>query len=530
MVAQQEELRVAKGPVPLPARPAVASRVLSWATSHGTVSVAVAVANVAVIGMVVRLWHLGAVGFNSDEAVYAGQGAAIAGDPTLSRFFPVFRAHPLLFQTAVSLAFLGGDPGDVWPRLIAVLFGIATVIAVYFLGAELYGQRVGLVAGLVVALMPYHVVVSRQVLLDAPMLLFATLVLYCVARYCRQRAPGWLIIAAVAMGLAFLTKETAIVLLGGLAMFFVLTPTIRIPLRVVLAAGAIVAALIAVYPLSLLFAGRRTTGQSYLLWQLLRPPNHPLWFYFTTVPPAMGLAVVGLAVGGLFWLRTRSSWREWLLCCWAAVPIVFFTIWPTKGFQYLLPVVPVAAVLAARALVATPLGVHQTGMRRGLRAAAVLAVLVSLAVPTWSRIDPAPTGTFLAGSGGLPGAREAGEWIDANLPLGARALAIGPSMANLVQYYGHRRAYGLSVSPNPISRNPSYEPVDNPDRQLRGGAYQFVVWDAYSAERAPFFSRKLLGYVDKYGGVAIHTQTVAVTARSGTRVPKPVIVVYELRP
>ena len=46
-----------------------------------------------------------ATGFNSDEAVYAGQAAALAGDPELSRFFPIFRAHPMLFQFILSIMF-----------------------------------------------------------------------------------------------------------------------------------------------------------------------------------------------------------------------------------------------------------------------------------------------------------------------------------------------------------------------------------------------------------------------------------------
>jgi phospholipase C len=57
---------------------------------------------------VLRLWHLNALGFNSDEAVYAGQAAAIAGDPALHGLFPVFRAHPLLFQMATSLIYRVG--------------------------------------------------------------------------------------------------------------------------------------------------------------------------------------------------------------------------------------------------------------------------------------------------------------------------------------------------------------------------------------------------------------------------------------
>ena len=106
------------------------------------------------------------------------------------------------------------------------------------------------------------------------------------------------------------------------------------------------------FPLAIVLEGASHRGSSYLAWQLFRRQNHPFDFYLTTVPPAIGLAVLGCAVGGLVADRRNLGWREWLLCTWAIAPIVFFTLTPLKGFQYLLPVAPVAAVLAARALTA----------------------------------------------------------------------------------------------------------------------------------------------------------------------------------
>ena len=123
-----------------------------------------------------------------------------------------------------------------------------------------------------------------------------------------------------------------------------------------------------------------------------------------------------------------------------------------------------------------------------------------------------------------------GAWIEDNTPQGSVFLAIGPSMANLVSFYGHRKAYGLSVSPNPLRRNPSYEPVYNPDAQIRDSHLQYIVWDSFSAARSSFFSDTLMGYVRKYHGRAVHTETVTVTSPEGKPVDKPVIVVYEVRP
>jgi len=524
----------------------------------------------AIIGVAtfMRFWQLAAIGFNSDEAVYAGTAAAIAGDGTLRTMFPVFRAHPLLFQSTLSLLYrLGG--GDVAARLLVAVLGVATIGVVYLLGRVLYGRRIGLVAALLLAVMPYHVGVSRQVLLDVPLTFMATTALYFLARYCRDGGLRTLLTAAAVLGGAVLTKETAIVLVPGVAALWVLHPVLRPgPWPTLLAAG-VTGVVAAVLPISLALSGRTSTGQSYVAWQLFRRSNHTALFYAEVVPPAMGLAVVGAAALGLWVLRPTSSCREGLLAYWALSPLLFFEIWPVKGYQYLLVAAPVAAVLAARALVEirVPLPgllrrmspwLLRTWLRRvprslrqgrvgrvpqwlgavrpvrvprgSIRAVVVAAVAASLVVPSWRTVDPAPTTTFLAGSGGLPAGRETGRWIDANLPLGATVMTIGPSEANIVRFYGHRPALGLSISPNPLSRNPSYEPIDNPDRELRRGAIQYVVWDAFTASRTPFFAARLQHYVDKYHGIVVHTETITIRLGDGSEAEEPVMTVYEVRP
>ena len=189
------------------------------------------------------------------------------------------------------------------------------------------------------------------------------------------------------------------------------------------------------------------------------------------------------AVAGLVWLRREGTWRERLLICWIVVPVLFFTLWPVKGFQYLLPIAPVLAVLAGRTLTRPlPLPRH---WRAGRLAMGVLAAAtaVSLVVPAWARSQPSARVT-LAGTGGLPGGREAGEWILRHVPQGSQLLAIGPSMANVLEFYGHHQVSALSVSPNPHDRNPSYMPVPNPDLALRQGEFQYIVWDAYTASHS----------------------------------------------
>lgn len=485
-------------------------------------------------GAFLRLWGLGELGFNSDEAVYAGQAASIAHHADLSEFFPTFRSHPLLFQSVLSIGFLLGGY-DLFGRVIAAVIGLATVGLTYGTGKTLYGRRVGLAAAAFMALMPYHVIVTRQVLLDGPMVFCTTLTLYLLARHATSARPIWLYAAGGAMGLTFLAKETGILVLGAIYAFYALSPAVRVRIRDLVVAGVVMGAIIAPFPLSMVAAGKSETGGQYLAWQLFRRPNHEWTFYPAEVPPAMGLLVVAFAALGLWLLRRQGSWRERLLLAWIAVPTVFFELWPTKGFQYLLPTAPAVAILAARTVIRWPAATNPVVARLRRHSApitigALATALLLLGAESWQRTQGATAGTFLAGSGGVPGGRETGAWLDANVPTGATVMTLGPSMANIIQYYGHRKALGLSVSGNPLRRNPAYEPILNPDLELRNHELNYIVWDSFSAARSPFFSRAILRYADRYNGRAIYTYSAVIDTPDGRKARKPLIIVYEVRP
>ena len=476
-----------------------------------------------------RFWQLDAVGFNSDEAVYTGTAASIAGNPAMLPIFPIFRAHPVLFQLLLSL-FLGDQVSDWTARALPAAIGVATVAVTYLLGRRLYGHWAGLIGALILAVMTYHVVVTRQVLLDGLMTLCAAGVLYCVVRYSETIALRWLLAAGAMMGATILAKETSIVLAGGLYAYFALTPAVRIRFRHLLLAGATTIVVVLAFPLALTLSGKASTGQNYLLWQLFRRPNHPLDFYLTVVPAALGYLTLAAAVGGLIWLRSENTWRERLLICWCLVPIAFFTVWPVKGYQYLLPIAPVVAVLAGRMI--SRLGTTEFFVSRprwgvSTRIVAATVVVVSALLPTVNAIEPTDQTTFLAGTGGVPGGREAGLWLRDNVPAGAQLLTIGPSMANILQFYGLHQSLALSVSPNPQSRNPSYTPVANPDAAVRTGQVQYLVWDTYTAARTPFFAGKLTELVQRYHGVQVFPPPTGTDATGST--PAPALIIYQVR-
>jgi hypothetical protein len=413
---------------------------------------------------------------------------------------------------------------------------MATVWLTYAIGTRLYGRRVGMLAALLIGVMPYAVVVSRQVLLDGPMSFFAALALYLLVRFVQTERATWLYAAAAALGLAVLSKETAILLLGGAYAFFALTRKTHLRLTQAALALAVLAVTVLPYPLSLKLAGTSSTGGHFLVWQLLRRPNHSWWFYLGTVPAALGFGVVAVVLIGLVVLRRSLSWPEHLLLTWIAAPCLVFEIWAVKGFQYLLPIAVPVAVLASMVIVSVPVPPVARRVRAvsvtsaGLRGLVALAVAVSLAATSWSQVRGSSSdSTFLAGTGGVPGGREAGQWVATNAPTGAKMLALGPSMANIIQFYGKRQVLGLSVSPNPLHRNPVYDPVRNPDLQIRHGDLQYLIWDSFSASRSPFFADHLLAYAERYHGRIVHQEFITVQTSVGP-IKKPVITIYQVRP
>jgi hypothetical protein len=473
-------------------------------------------ASALLLAIALRMIDLGRVGLNSDEAVYAGQAASLAGNPHFIGLFPVVRAHPLLLQVLMSPLYRSGVP-DVTGRYIAALFGIGTVVLVYVLGRVMYDRRVAGLAALLLAVMPYHVTISRQVMLDGPLAFFSTAAVICLAvASTRPARARWLLAAGASLGLAALSKESAFILIGSAFVFLSLVNHLWRPLRFPLAGGVVAITIALAYPVLTAVAGGGHSGQSYLLWQLTRQPNHTFAFYFVSVGAAMGFAVIAFGLLGLVARRITGrefTWRETLLVSWIGVPLLFFEIWPVKGFSYLMPLAPIIALLAARALCPLPAMLARTWRRRAVLLVQIACVL-SIAIPAIAGIAW-PTTSGLAGAGGLPGGRETGRWVDANVPQGARFMTIGPTMSNLIQYYSGRRSDGLSVSPNPLHRNPTYHAIVNADALLKSGDYQYIVWDAYSAQRSPTFAERALELAHRFDGHIVHIEKGSFAGKSG---------------
>jgi len=79
---------------------------------------------------------------------------------------------------------------DAWLRLLSVLFGLATIPLLYWVGEQLFNREVALLAALAGALSPHHIVVSRTVRMYTILPLVSLLALYFAHRFATQTGDG----------------------------------------------------------------------------------------------------------------------------------------------------------------------------------------------------------------------------------------------------------------------------------------------------------------------------------------------------
>lgn len=494
-----------------------------------------------------RFWAVGAVGLNSDEAVYAGQGAALTGNPDLSPHFSIFRAHPLLLQLIVGIVFRFTEVSDVVARVVVVsVFGLGCVLGSYLLAARLYGRTVGLVSAAVIATLPYHVVVSRQVMVDTAMGLFLVLATWLFARYCTgDHDAADLVGCFVLLGAATLSKEIAVLGVVPVVATILWQRGWRVLRLGPLWFGlTLFVLLVAPFPLSRL-THQSDNASQFVLWQLFRDPNHSADYFVRVLLQYAGPVVLALVALGLLRMLRRRSTQDVLVLFWVGTFMAFFTIWPTKLFPYLFPILPGLAVMTALGLVEVVAVARRWNRIRfhgaALTGLAASLVVLHLGIGSASIVSAGPTaripgvGDFDIEVQSFAGGREIGEWVGSSTPPNARFLTIGPSLGNILRFYGQRDSVALSVSADPDRSNPAYVPVRNPDLAIRNMDVQYAIWDAYSADRSSFYNARLMRYVRRYHGEPVYSAYLRPSGTLGVRMgaaPEDVdvrFVVYDLQ-
>ncbi len=425
------------------------------------------------VALVLRLVDLFPGFYHGDEAEYVIVARALAHDPgdlaypPVEGFAPVpFVSQPplLLYLFAASIRLLGVEHG---PVLVSVALGTATVAVTYLLGLRLRDRWLGAIAALVLAVLPYHVGVSRAAQLDAGLAFFAALAALAFLRW--LDVPSWPRAFAVGLAVAAACLSKLPGVLVAAPMLLVLAaqlvrarrearknvPGARERLRE-LGGSAGIAALPVLLAASLYVAFLWSLGATRDLivklgWQAERVAGHlntqatdrPWHWYFTVKEVGLlgqlGTVVAVLAIIGAILvaraIAKEPTWRaqRMFLLLWPAAVLGFFMSSGRKEWFDLMPAMPAVALLAAWPLQPMARGLSsfiadgrpwRPGVAVAWLAAFVVLAAASPVHATWTeRIQR--QGRF---GDGVP---EAARWIGDNDP---GAGQVGTTLARFTLY------------------------------------------------------------------------------------------------
>ena len=318
------------------------------------------------LGMALRLVLLVGEPLHQDEALYGFWGRLISTgrDPWLATV-PVDKPPLGLYLIAGSQAVFGVN--EFAARLPGLAASLLSIPLTYALGRRLYGRSCGLAAAAVMALTPYPLLFGATAFTD-PILIGWWLAACCAAVSGRW---GW---AGLALGLAFATKQQAVVLaplvigLGARGRGLGARGRgLGAGRRFVVGLGVVVAGVWAWDSIRIANGaamgfwgqGVESYGGLRLIWPAELAPRLREWArlagYAFAWPCLGGLVMLGVAaLLGRDLTRqcqTRSALVDLILITFALFYLFFhlllaFPVWD----RYLLPMAPVAALLVGRVL------------------------------------------------------------------------------------------------------------------------------------------------------------------------------------
>jgi 4-amino-4-deoxy-L-arabinose transferase-like glycosyltransferase len=385
-----------------------------------------------------------------DEAREAGITLAMArtGDYVVPRLNgrPFLEKPPLFHAAGAVVLKATGSRSPFAVRLPAALFSVATLGAVYLLGRRLGGARIGALAVLALATTAGFHAAAHRAVTDNAVPPFVAVAFLGVALLLDggPRGTAFALLGA-GSGFAFLAKGAVgpalVVAGGGAALAWAGRLRLLLDRRALLGLG------LALLPAAAWLGALAAAEGAGALRTVLVDNNwgratsaaadhaNPPWYYATRAPalllPWLPLAVLGAVRA----FRERGPWRVPL--AWLGGGLLLLSLASAKRPVYLLPLLPAAALLAAKGFAAlfleSPAPRGAGAWRALVGAAAVLGVAAGSAWDGLARPGDLPwaaSGILLAAAGawGIRRALAAGRPRDAAavaLSLAAVALALG---------------------------------------------------------------------------------------------------------
>ena len=158
---------------------------------------------ILLLALLIRLYNLDAFppGLWFDEADNLDRARQLAEDPGLLPVFVPFTELPSLFLLPIAVVVKYAGVSMTTGRLVAVIFGLAGIVAISLMVRQMFGTAMGLIAAFLTAVMRWDVIWSRTGMHGITAPFFAALTAWLTYRAVRKGGMADFAVAGVALGI-----------------------------------------------------------------------------------------------------------------------------------------------------------------------------------------------------------------------------------------------------------------------------------------------------------------------------------------
>ncbi|MBI2621725.1 MAG: glycosyltransferase [Candidatus Levybacteria bacterium] len=359
--------------------------------SNGTRIKLAVVLLIFIFSMVLRLWTLNQMGRTWDEGEYIVHGYKLTelikkGDFNNSFFYTSYNHPPLVkYLYGVSAHFdlektVKGEPvfkyDLTYSRLLSSLMFSLGVLIVFMIGWKLFSPTVGIISGIILAILPFSLGLSQLVTTESLKILVYPLVILSFILLIEKFSVKRVIMVGILIGIALQAKQSNALLIPILAAAlylqyrglkvkhradFVKTRTKAI--ITIVAIGILV--FFAIWPQAV-FHFREVYEINQELWSVqfspkpwqitLSPPEiffgqlmlTPVFYYAVYFLITIPLVVLFLFLFGVKQIIKSKNLYYWVILLWFLMPFIMSIYsWRQHGLRYIIEIYPAITLIAA---------------------------------------------------------------------------------------------------------------------------------------------------------------------------------------
>jgi eukaryotic-like serine/threonine-protein kinase len=276
----------------------------------------------------------------------------------------IWVGKPPLLMWLMSVSYQIFGVNNFSTRIWAPLFGVLSLLVVFFLGKKLYNRKVGLLSMVILGTSTTFYAHSTHAMTDIPLVFFmlASIYYFVLSEEKTEQATWYSLLSGVLFGLALMTKQLEALLIPAIIIFYLLfTRRIRrLPAKRLVLSLGVAAAIFVPYVIYMAQISKEFLEYFFVYSNVNRIVNpieghgasYLYYFNYLLTKETFWMALLPFAAAFcLYNILTKRSKADIMIFVWMIIVLGIFTVAQTKLHWYILPAMPAFALAISSLLI-----------------------------------------------------------------------------------------------------------------------------------------------------------------------------------